>query len=385
MPLNPFQPRRAASLAVSLLVSSICVPLLSPQLVWATDVPLEGRLGLYEDSLGLVGDLSYEPAFSAFDRSIIGRQDSAPTTLENNQPKKWNLQPGAAPQCYKISKDTIFQRRSLSSDEEPSTILPRDDKERTVYISANTCLQPKYTGKDMSKSAPPQLTLYFTNATDASCPDASTKGSDVTKLEFDQGAVMHSANVTGDVYISIVRSDAPKGFDSEGIYNFEVAFSIDDYYHRYEKTYSELVWLDSDSNSALLSSQDLTDDKNDTKRILQREMPFELYIYRNDSAWMHSLRHSACGLSLNANISAKQLENGKWNDDVRTKMTTNGPSGLPKQQFYVPGLGSNLNYSAIIVSHSNISDLAVRADSKTDIGKGGRTFAGIDFSTLSGE
>lgn len=399
MALNPFQTRRVFSFIASLVASTIYIPLLAPQLAWATDSQFD-----VADNLGFAPnghDVDYTPLYDAdfvlFGRDILGRAGNGDDTLENNKPKSWGLGPGES-RCYRIEKSTVLGKRDpdatrntafqtherlVDNERTNSTLLAaRDDTNRTVYISASTCLQPEYQGSDAEKAGPPQLTLYFSNSSDVGCPDPANTDPTVMKRQFEGGAVMYTTNVTGEFFVSIAAPELSEDFN--GKYNFEISMSVDDYYHSYNNATTELLWLDSDSNAALLSSQNLTHDRSDVERILHRDLPFELFVYNSDDAYMHELRNSGCGLQQNANISAKKLDDGRWNDQVRTKMTTNGPGKWPKQQFYVPELNSTTSYTGILVSTGNISDIQTRqASSQSD--RGSVVFSGTKFETLSGK
>ena len=127
------------------------------------------------------------------------------------------------------------------------------------------------------------------------------------------------------------------------MYNFEVAASLTDYFHRYQKgDTAELLWMDSDSTSALLVTRDLTENQADVPWIMDQEPPYELFVSNKGSTATDGLRHSACGLKHIAQITANNLSNKLPNSPVRTAMTLRGAGGLPKQQFYFVSLNGEL-------------------------------------------
>lgn len=392
MQLSLLQSRLIASLAASLFILVLYLVLFSPNFALAAEldsahvIRLDRPLERSED-----GGLSYEPDFPPFDRSIVGRAPPGVTALGNNVPMTMNLQPGST-ECFMVEQSTIASRDTEDGDDLDRDVLGEDenglpelkrraDSSKTIYISVNTCLQPqKVSGS--APSIPPQLTLYVSNSSDITCPNAATNGSShVQSKALKEGAAVYKIQMTGDVYIGVSAPNISTNFT--GVYNFEIAASLEEYFHQIDESgLSQLLWMDSDSTSALLVSRDLTRDHSRAQQVMDAGPPYELFVENNESPSIDGLRHSICGLANNAQISANRAGNGKLNNLVRIGMTTRGQGGFPKQQFYFTGLNASSSYWGILYKARKASSNPKRQE---DASRGGGTvFAATQFNTSSG-
>lgn len=395
MQLSLLQSRLAASLAASLIVLLLYLLLVSPNLAVASELPIRQVIRVEEPTEQNDGlSISYEPDFSLFDRSIIGRAPQGVTALSNNGPEALNLDPGSTA-CYIMQKKTIFGSKETARN--PSSgilddLHARQEEERdessetpskTIYISANTCLQPNRVSPDATTMDPPQLSLFVTNSSKIGCPDSTKDLSEVQWKVFDEGAVTYSLNATGDIYIGISAPNVSSDF--KDVYNFEVAVSTDAYYHNYDgDNNSELLWMDSDSSSVLLVTKNLTQDSNSVQQIMKDDPPYQLFVENNSSRRMNGIRHSVCGLERHSLITANKKSSSEINTLVRTGMTTRGPGGLPKQQFYFVGLNSSSSYTGVLVKTTGGTSESKRQASSSLAGGGGTVFKATEFKTLSG-
>ncbi|KAH6987347.1 putative stretch-activated Ca channel [Ilyonectria sp. MPI-CAGE-AT-0026] len=410
MQLSPLQSRLAASLGASLVIFALYLLLFSPSFASATELPVNHAIRVEQNgeyspeaplalSDGL--DISYEPDFGAFDRSIIGRATADVNPLTNNGAEKLNLYPGQT-QCYIFKKSTIFSRdaiaargaeddqstekeeQSTEEDEDERNGLSRRAESKTVYISVNTCMQPGQETKSGKTKQAEQLNLYI--STKVECPGPSKDQSKMKMVPFEEGAAMYSFNVTGDVYIGVSAPNITGNYTS--YYNFEIAASLDEYYHNYDgQNSSQLLWMDSDSTSALLVTRNLTQFSNETESIMKAELPYDIYFQNNNSTSLNGLRHSVCGLMQSAQLSSivDNEQESIHSDRITTGMTTRGPGNLPKQQFYVVGLDSGASYSGILVKRGNgTSNSSTTKRAETSIGGGGTVFRATDFQTSTG-
>lgn len=404
MQLTLLQTRLAASLAASIVVVILYLLLVAPTGALAADLPevYPADTGADYASELQFGE-SYEPEFSPFDRSIIGRAPLDVIPLKNNEVKELNVERGTTV-CYSLAKSVVFGSNearglninggddddadsfsNLGSSDAQNISRRQEPEAKKIYISVNTCLQPgRVEGDEGNGDEPPQLRLVVANSTELGCPDASKEDSPgyVTK-ELDGGAVMYSMNFTDDIYIGISAPNVTDDFD--GVYAFEVAISTDDYYHRYESEEGqrELLWLDSDYSSALLVSKNLTTNSDKAKEFMDESPPYEIYLDNEEFPRFHGLSHSRCGIAKHPLIAANIQGIGQDSELVRTIMTTRGPGGFPKQQFYVTGLNSSTNYSGVLVKPGNSSTKGKREDGM--VGGGGTVFQSTNFQTLSGK
>ncbi|OHW91124.1 calcium influx-promoting protein ehs1 [Colletotrichum incanum] len=415
MQLSPLQSRLAASLIASLLLVLIYYLLSTPtfalaaELTGATQPILDDfQLG---DSLERRSHLepTYEPEFAAFDRSIIGRAPAGVTGLVNNVKVNRNV-PGNTTQNFVFEAIAIFAnffdgtdeaftmepRESVNDSFSPELVSTEDEdlgdedrglrrrqaQGRTVYISATTCIQPQRAANN-TKEDPPQITMYISTSQDNQTPGPGQNASLQKTVKFEEGAAMFSVNATGDVFIGIGAPEKD-GEKFTGDWNFDVAASTDDFFHSFDENPSELLWVDSDSSAALLTTQNLTDSQNATRiqEIMEQGPSFVMFVENRDQPTTKGVRRSMCGLENYAQIAAKK--GGKFGNLASTTMTTRGPGNLPKQQFFFNGLNASALYTGILVQTGDSSTLKKRQDG-VSTGGGGRVFEATPFETKDGE
>ncbi|KAK1594800.1 calcium influx-promoting protein ehs1 [Colletotrichum navitas] len=416
MQLSPLQSRLAASLIASLLLILIYYLLSTPTFVLATELtgatqPLLDDLQS-DDSLEPRSHLepTYEPEFAAFDRSIVGRAPAGVTGLVNNVAINRNV-PGNTTQNFVFEAIAIFadffnekdealmlELREVVNDSSSPELASTEDVDlenedrdlrrrqtqgRMVYISATTCIQPQRAGNN-TKEDPQQITMYVSTSQNNQTPGPGQNASLQTTIPFEEGAAMFRVNTTGDVFIGI-SAPAKDGEKFTGDWNFEVAVSTDDYFHSYDANRSELLWVDSDSNAALLTTQNLTDTRNETRiqEIMEQGPPFVMFVENRDYATTKGVRHSMCGLENYAQIAA--MRGGKFGNLASTVMTTRGPGNLPKQQFFFNGLNASAFYTGILVQTGNSLALKKRQDGGGSTGGGSRVFEATPFETKDGD
>lgn len=383
MRLRPSQSHRAASSITSPLIGALCLLIAAPNAALSTDLPDELEIGADRSVDG------YESTFGLFDKGIVGRAPLGVTALRNNIPESLNLSPGTTA-CYVVSKEVISggnsptrrQTDDADTDSDPADEdQPGSTQSKKVYLSANTCLQPRSIQADKPRAQPPQLVITVSEESDGGCARALADVPDNQKKTFEEGAVMFQANGTGDLYIGVV---AP-GVDStefDGVYNFQLAASMDTFYHTYSHgNNSELLWMDSDSSAVLLVTRDLTDDPEQYQKVMKAEPPFALYAENEARNLTGGLRASVCGLKNNAQILANGQGDGMLNQLCRTGMTTRGPGGHPKQQFYFQGLNATSKYTGILYKPPTLTG---KRDEDAR-GGGGTIFPSVSFQTVQGE
>ncbi|KAG8159327.1 hypothetical protein KVR01_010988 [Diaporthe batatas] len=398
MQLSPLQSRFAASAIATVVLIIVYFTLFPPQFAFAEEtshvspVVLDGSAGLeLADTDSETIELVYEPEFDAFDRSILGEVTKRDTlSLTNNVPNQMNLVSGQT-LVY------VFQGSQLSSAQDAAALelraeaetsegeevdvfadlyeqdqLPKRATATMVYISANTCLQP--TGNSTS-SGPPQLTLYVSNSTDNTSPGPLADASKQEVVPFTEGAVMFNLTASDDLYMGVSASNYSDDFS--GIYNFQIAASVDMWYHSYNESMSdELFWVDSDTTSVLLMTQNLTTTRDKgTEEQLMESRPYVMFAQNDAVPSINGMRYSYCGLDNYAQIAA--VRNGKETTQITTGITRRGAGGHPKQQFYFSGLNASSKYQGILARNANAT---------TDVnvpGGGGHVLRATTFETKS--
>ncbi|KAK2842912.1 hypothetical protein FQN49_005997 [Arthroderma sp. PD_2] len=247
--LTPLQSRFAASLAATLLLIILYFALSSPHLAYAADVdavilerhgsPDSPTIDIYDQ----IPDLMGEDVLVAEDGvDIEGRAAPGTEALANNVAKLKNIKIGET-QYWVFPKEALHGQKSpptpglpsdiglvldeninnkLNESEETSELdergsnLSRRITSASVYITANTCLQPDLNATRAAKDAgPPQLELYVSTSKSIDRPGPSNKGdSNVIHKPFDGGYVVVNPTADGDIYISI---SAPNNTRYSGI------------------------------------------------------------------------------------------------------------------------------------------------------------------------
>lgn len=401
MQLSPLQSRLAASAIATVVLLIIYLSLFPPQLAFAEEINHESTI-IFDDATAVdaldaeleAEDATYEPDFGAFDRSILGRVAKRDIIqLSNNVPNQMNLNAGDFLIYHLDSSElsTGDDKRAMSLELHGEPAEPQEEEDqdvfvdwdgelrtskratgRTVYISANTCLQPS---GNSSAGEPPQLTLYVSNSTKNTSPGPSADPSEQEARNFTQGAVMLNVTASDDLWISVAANNVSSKFS--GIYNFQIAASVDAWYHSYSESMAdELFWVDSDTTSVLLITQNLTTSRDsEVDAGLVSSKPYVMFAQNDDNPSINGLRYSYCGLGNYAQVAA--VRNGQDTTQVTTGITKRGAGGFPKQQFYFSGLNASSQYQGILARNANAT---------TDpnvAGGGGHVLRSTTFNTKS--
>lgn len=393
--LSPLQSRLVASVIATVLLIILYLSLFNPQFALAEEIDLGSPI-ILDEPLPLdvppeeleMRDGMYEPEFEAFDRSIRGRAAVADTTaLQNNVPAAMNVAAGAS-YIFILDSSELSTRDSsppLELRGEPALTeeVVRGGEETlrkratgTVYISANTCIQPS--SNSTTSGTPPQLTLYVSTSADNTTPGPSADVADQDELPFTEGAVMYNLTTSDTVYVAVGASNMSSEFS--GIYNVQIAGSVDGYYHSYTETAADinLFWVDSDTTSVLLETSNLTTSRDQAvEQAVMLSRPYAMFAQNNNDPSINGMRNSYCGLNNNAQIAA--VRNGQATTEVTTGMTRRGVGAHPKQQFYFSGLNSSTSYTGILARNVD------NATSNNVVGGGGSVLSTTLFQTKSGE
>ncbi|KAH8821679.1 BcMID1, Ca2+ channel protein [Xylogone sp. PMI_703] len=405
---SPLQSRLAASLIASLMLILIYFTFSSSYFAYAAELDsMRQDLNYNPSSELLVLDLDtdaleswddgYQAEFVGLDRSIIGRVPTANDAMPliNNRPVLTNVPQGVTMQ-YMFSNASLFGDLSPAPAGFPSPLLPRSlngeeirdndgwadirsrqlapTANRTLYISVNTCQQP--TSQDTNKGPPPQLVLYISQSENNTAPGPAGDPKTQQAFPLVEGAILLNLTASGDVYMGLSGVNTT---DYDGVWNAEIAASIDAPYHYYNDDDPNLFLVDSDSSSALLITNNLTTaavNSSIFREWLQTPPPFVMFASSHDDTAVVGLRGSYCGLEKTAQIAA--TKDGQGTGLVQTGITTRGLGGLPKQQFYFNGLSVASSYYGILAMNGNST-----ATGTGVIGGGGKVYKAMNFTTLS--
>ena len=291
---------------------------------------------------------NYESEFLGLDRSIIGRAGNDETALANNAPGQLNIEQGQS-QFWTFSNQSLFGPLSPPTPGLPSVlagqyplIKPDSPDQRVLYISFTTCVQP--TPKTSNSNGPPgPLELYVSTSSDNQQPSKDKYDKAVT---IDEGFGWVNISVKDDVFFGVF---APANDDFTGVYNYQLTASIDGFYASY---YNErfVSFIDSDTNSALLYTNDTTSLNSSTetyKGWMSGPPAFRVFVQNVDNPSIAGMQNSICALENFADIRDPSM--------VDVGMTLSGDN-QPKQQFHVKGLNATSKYYAIAAIKGNSTD-----------------------------
>lgn len=359
---------------------------------------------------------TYEAKFFGVNNMIVSR-DTQPTPLINNQVEETNVELGQS-FYFVFSNTSLWGEKSPPTPGLPSKIIVDSRKlersfgealeggihddiggelskrqtttetttdtttetttetNRTVYITVTTCDQPT---SNTTTGSPPQLQLYVSQFPNNTKPGPGQPSSLQEMIELQGGYALHELNATGDVYMSIHAQNAT-AFGSN-IYSAQIAVSIDAPFHTYwDSPDPNLFLVDSDDYSALLFTDPfITDSTNTTlfEEWMSQPPPFVIFASdANDTATL-GLEKSYCGLERKSTI--KSSATGQSASTIVTGMTAVGNQSLPKQSFFVNGLGAGKTYKVSLAMKGNST-----AFGDSVVGGGGQVFAQTSFDMLRG-
>lgn len=418
--LTPLQSRFLASVVALALLALIYWTLSTPHFAYAAELEFDGsgrsRIGGEdhnwhriarddldgdEDVIGVHSDWREEVRRDS--AGVYVRATQQKTTSGNNDANVENIQPGDT-MVWRFPKDQLMSEHaergpglpsdgSMASDKVEerhidlrrwvddfddagfAELEPRQDSRR-IYISINTCLQPDYNGGG-TPSAPPQLTLYVATSSGNTNPGPQSDPNSQVAIPLDEGYANYTMMAEGDSYMSVYAPGLPDGFG--GDWNYELAVSIDDYYHSLTPNHTNLFLIDSDSDSALLVTGNLTQANSSQpsyQEWLDLKAPYILFASPSSSPKLYGLQKSYCGLKQNAQIAGKQSDPSGSDTNVQMEMITRGLDHKPKEQFYITNLDKASIYHAVLARPGNSTDSGSGV-----VGGGGRVWKAVNFTT----
>jgi calcium channel MID1 len=373
--LTPLQSRFAASLVASLILLLIYLTFSRPSFAYAFE--LDSRIP--PDHNHPISDWGVDE--TVLDGDDLGESDAVLPrqaeenilSLSNNRPQNLNIEPGDT-QFWTFPQDAID---GPTTDRGPG--LPGSDppqERRLVYITLNTCMQPQSNAsREESQSlVPPQLQMFVSQSSDNQRPGPGV-AEDQRVIEVDGGYALVTLGPDSDVFIGI---SAPTTAQFSGVWNYEIAASIDAPFHGANTTWPNLFFVDGDNHAALLVTNDTTQ-ANSSASVYQEWMslrpPWGMFAHPQNQPSILGVRHSYCGLKNEAKIIAN-LENA--NNQNVAQMTNRGLGGKPKEQFYITGLNSSWSYYGFLAMQGNST-----ASGEGVVGGGGTVWANMTFNTKS--
>ena len=240
------------------------------------------------------------PLFNGVQRSIVGKQEASVTALDNNTPMISNILPNTTVH-YEFPITTILQSReneytiddSINHGEE---LRKRQTSSANVYITINTCLQPTF-ADNKTQADPPQLTLWVSQSDRNQFPGpASTQSAQQVSLEGGYANITLE-DVQNNVYVGVAADNSNV---TSGVWNYEIAVSIDENYHSFITGLPGLFMSDSDPTAALLVTKNLSAALPAGANATDLAPQLSLFVYPSDDTTPRGLERSFCGLQKNA-------------------------------------------------------------------------------------
>ncbi|ORY10586.1 stretch-activated Ca2+-permeable channel component-domain-containing protein [Clohesyomyces aquaticus] len=430
--LTPLQSRLLASVIATLLVVVIWISFQPHHFVYAAELnplplvdgdqshfgdslppfPVEGHgLELEEEIRDGGGDSgeggAYEPDFAYFDRSLIGRAPDGVDALVNNVKKEMDSNPGkthnfvlekSQVQGKKAEPGTGFPSRlegrgtentsngdgfvGLEDEDDVMDVVKRQQG-NMVYISVSTCRQPS-SNITLITDEPPQLMLYVSTDQRNQKPGPDAKNDLAHEpIPFKSGLATFSVQANSDVYIGVEAPKLTEGWT--GNWHYEVAASIDGWYHSYNDT-SPFLWLvDTDADSALFISYNLTKENSSEEindKWAKMDSPFTMYTFDTTRWGMTGagLERSVCGLK-------EQFQATRANVNVAADMTRRYGAGgnRPKAQFHITGLNASTKYVGFLAMEGNGTTDPLNVPGNAVAQAGGRVWKQFFWTTKTAD
>lgn len=278
--------------------------------------------------------------------------------------------------------EVYFRKLKARGLENHGRLVKRQDtRSREVFISVNTCLQPTWNSTAVKQTtSPPQLTLYVSNDTSNVSPGPNVTNGTQVSIDLSGGFANYTFNATTDVYMALSAPDLPTNFT--GVWNYEIAASIDNYYH-YSWATTFLYLVDTDTADALLVTDNLTQ-ANPGDKVYEEWMnlttPFIVFAQNTEDLSIAGVHNSYCGLKTTpAQIVANPADPDGTSDPVQMNMITRGLGNKPKEQFYIKELNASSDYQVFLAMQGNSTAYGAGV-----VGGGGQVWAPTSLTTKSG-
>ena len=314
---------------------------------------------------------SYEPDFIGADRSIIGRALADDKALANNAPTNTQINQGES-DFWTFPSQALAKAKSPKTSGLPSTFPeqynfppPNSSDGTLLFISLTTCLQPT-PESSKSNGAPDQLKLYV--STSSSNPNPSINNNDHA-VPVDGGFGWLNISVKSDVYFGVF---APNNDGFDGIYNYQLTASIDGFFASYHNE-TQVYFVDSDTNSALLYTYNLTNENSSSTAYeawMSTPPAFSMFVQNQDNPAILGLQKSYCALEKLAQIQMTDIDTA----------VTSANNGQPQQLFHAKTLNGSSSYYAMLALNGNSTQSGGGI-----VGGGGVVWNTVKFETKSGK
>lgn len=318
---------------------------------------------------------------------LVRRYPKSGTSLANNDFQEKTIEAGDT-QWWYITTEVVngknaaagkglpafLNSRGLDDSTEIEHELRRRDLEKrstTVYLSLTTCSKP-ISNNTADPGSFPQLQVYVSLSEKLQEPGPGENDAlqNMTTAAGGYAGVQFDAD--GDVFIGV---SAPNSTAYSGSYRYQIAASIDAFFHQVDNNDPFLYFVDADNSAALLVTNNLTlSEPNSTnyQQWMNLQPPYTMFAHNINNTALAGLEQSFCALDELSQV-------GRISNSVEVGMTNRGLGNKPKEQFYITGLNRSSTYDGILamVGNSTLSGNGV-------IGGGGKVWLPMNFSTKAG-
>jgi len=318
---------------------------------------------------------------------LVRRYPKAGTSLANNNFQNKVIEAGDT-QWWYITAEVVNGKKATAGKGLPSFLDSRDlddtmetehelrrrDLEKrstTVYLSLTTCSKPTSNNTGDPGSFP-QLEVYVSVSEKVQEPGPGKDDTLQNKTIASGGYAGIQFDADSDVYIGV---SAPNSTAYSGSYKYQIAASIDAFFHEVVVDDPNLYFIDADNTAALLVTNNLTlSDPNSTdyQQWMNIAPPYTMFAHNTNNTALAGLEQSFCALDELAQV-------GRISNSIEVGMTSRGLGNKPKEQFYITGLNRSSSYDGILamVGNSTLSGNGV-------VGGGGKVWTPMSFATKAG-
>ncbi|OQD80781.1 hypothetical protein PENANT_c033G07249 [Penicillium antarcticum] len=313
---------------------------------------------------------------------LVRRYPNAAKSLGNNQFVNTSLEIGDVQWFYLPSSVVNGKHASKGAglpayvnatddDDANDELRKRDGLEKrstTVYLSLTTCRKPT-ANTTTTEDGFPQLQMYVSKSETLQEPGPGHDDSDQDVYTAEGGYIGIEKDTDSDVFIGVA---APNSTGYSGGYTYQLAASIDAYFHNVVDNDPFLYFVDADVSAALLVTNNLTQAEKDSDNYQQwmnMTPPYTMFAHNINNTALVGLERSFCALDELSQV-------GRISKSVEVGMTSRGLGNRPKEQFYITGLNQSSSYNGILamVGNSTTSGNGI-------VGGGGQVWEAMNFTT----
>ncbi|KAE8349795.1 cora family metal ion transporter [Aspergillus coremiiformis] len=370
----------AATVSAIVYHHAVSLTLWSTGLAHATGLPSESHsnltindgnshfpfaLGSYN---GLVIEDGMDEAGNLRGLDLVRRAPAGVSSLGNNQYQNGEVKLGET-QWWYFPKDSANggNNNNKASDEQTSSNSKRS---KPVFISLTACSKPSPNKVDSNSARDlPQLEVYISVSESHQKPGPGQDSSNQTKYKTEGGYMGITVQAEEDIYIGVAVGNST---EYSGSYSYELAASVDAFFHTVMDGPAFLHFVDSDMHSALFTTGNLTEPESGSQNYnnwMNMTPPYTMFANNINDTAISGLHRSYCALDKLAQI-------GKGDSNIEASMTNRGPGNEPKEQLYITGLNQSSSYLGILALDGNST-----SSGNGIIGGGGKVWPPIHFST----